>query len=71
MCVCVYIHSPQSPNPTKRNQANVYYAKSPEQTNTATASEGSESGGPQEYAVKVFKTSILVFKDRDRYVSGE
>lgn len=22
-------------------------------------------------AVKVFKTSILVFKDRDRYVSGE
>ena len=24
-----------------------------------------------EYAIKVFKTSILVFKDRDKYVSGE
>ena len=25
----------------------------------------------QELAIKIFKTSILVFKDRDRYVSGE
>ncbi|KAJ8919568.1 hypothetical protein NQ315_002190 [Exocentrus adspersus] len=25
----------------------------------------------QEYAIKVYKTSILVFKDRDKYVSGE
>ena len=25
----------------------------------------------EEYAIKIFKTSILVFKDRDRYVSGE
>ena len=24
-----------------------------------------------EYAIKIFKTSILVFKDRDKYVSGE
>lgn len=24
-----------------------------------------------EYAVKIFKTSILVFKDRERYVAGE
>lgn len=24
-----------------------------------------------EYAIKIYKTSILVFKDRDRYVSGE
>ena len=37
-------------------EANVYYAK------------GQEG---KEYAVKIFKTSILVFKDRDRYVSGE
>lgn len=32
-------------------------------------------GGPNQdiasMAVKIFKTSILVFKDRDRYVSGE
>ena len=27
--------------------------------------------GGAEFAVKVYKTSILVFKDRDRYVSGE
>ena len=37
-------------------EANVYYAR------------GYEG---QEYAVKIFKTSILVFKDRDKYVSGE
>ena len=24
-----------------------------------------------EFAVKIFKTSILIFKDRERYVSGE
>ena len=37
-------------------EANVYHAFTP-------------SGG--EMAIKVYKTSILVFKDRDRYVSGE
>ena len=30
-----------------------------------------ENGSAKEYAVKIFKTSILVFKDRDKYVSGE
>lgn len=37
-------------------EANVYYAV-----------DSSE----QEYAVKIYKTSILVFKDRSRYVEGE
>ena len=37
-------------------EANVYYAR---------------GAAGQEYAVKIFKTSILVFKDRDRYVTGE
>lgn len=37
-------------------EANVYHATS--KTNT-------------EYAIKIYKTSILVFKDRDKYVSGE
>lgn len=37
-------------------EANVYYAK---------------GANGKEYAVKIFKTSILVFKDRDKYVSGE
>lgn len=25
----------------------------------------------KEYAIKIYKTSILIFKDRDRYVEGE
>jgi len=37
-------------------EANVYHAFRPDGT---------------ELAVKIYKTSILVFKDRDRYVSGE
>lgn len=38
-------------------EANVYHALGPK--------------GVGEYAIKVYKTSILVFKDRDRYVTGE
>ncbi len=37
-------------------EANVYYAK------------GAEG---KELALKIYKTSILIFKDRDRYISGE
>ena len=37
-------------------EANVYHSFSPQQENMA---------------IKIYKTSILVFKDRDRYVSGE
>lgn len=37
-------------------EANVYHAVSPEQ---------------RHLALKIYKTSILIFKDRDRYVSGE
>jgi len=37
-------------------QANVYHALTPESAHLA---------------LKIYKTSILVFKDRDRYVSGE
>jgi len=44
-------------------EANVYYAK-------GEGGVGSEKE-QREYAVKIFKTSILVFKDRDKYVSGE
>eukprot|EP00899_Mesostigma_viride_P025336 jgi/Mesvir1/5988/Mv00739-RA.1 len=41
-------------------EANVYHA----------VGEG-EDGSTRELAVKVFKTSILVFKDRERYVQGD
>jgi RIO kinase 1 len=51
-------------------EANVYYAKGKSTTASAVSlSSSAASGG--EYAVKIFKTSILVFKDRDKYVSGE
>ncbi|MCJ1396237.1 protein kinase rio1 [Xylographa bjoerkii] len=46
-------------------EANVYHALS-------TPEEGSESPDVLLHrAIKVYKTSILVFKDRDKYVSGE
>ncbi|GKY98303.1 hypothetical protein MPSEU_000787900 [Mayamaea pseudoterrestris] len=55
-------------------EANVYYATSGA-TATATGSmaDASETTTTaiSEYAIKIYKTSILVFKDRDRYVSGE
>ncbi|KAI4175726.1 MAG: hypothetical protein LQ346_008016 [Caloplaca aetnensis] len=47
-------------------EANVYHALSIPQA------EGSEGAvAPLHRAIKVYKTSILVFKDRDKYVTGE
>ena len=47
-------------------EANVYHALSISQD------DGSEASvAPLHRAIKVYKTSILVFKDRDRYVTGE
>lgn len=43
-------------------EANVYHATTPPAV---------PGGAPGSAAVKIYKTSILVFKDRDRYVSGE
>ena len=40
-------------------EANVYHGTSDDPDND------------REYAVKIYKTSILVFKDRERYVDGE
>ena len=40
----------------------------------AAGTKAGASGGdekPMELAIKIFKTSILVFKDRDRYVTGD
>ena len=47
-------------------EANVYHA--------STMSQAEDTDAPAEplqRAIKVYKTSILVFKDRDKYVSGE
>ncbi|KAL8872378.1 MAG: hypothetical protein Q9174_001983 [Haloplaca sp. 1 TL-2023] len=47
-------------------EANVYHALS------ALQEDGSEAAvAPSHRAIKVYKTSILVFKDRDKYVTGE
>ncbi|KAL9009041.1 MAG: hypothetical protein Q9173_005893 [Seirophora scorigena] len=47
-------------------EANVYHAL------TIPQEEGSEAAvTPVQRAIKVYKTSILVFKDRDKYVTGE
>ena len=47
-------------------EANVYHALSIPQE------DGSEAAvSPLHRAIKVYKTSILVFKDRDKYVTGE
>jgi RIO kinase 1 len=57
-------------------EANVYYAKAGKQVTTSWKSPTSCNDETQEipvteYAIKIYKTSILVFKDRDKYVSGE
>tara|TARA_B110000305_G_C19342332_1_gene589820 strand:- start:519 stop:1100 length:582 start_codon:yes stop_codon:yes gene_type:complete len=61
-------------------EANVYYALGGEKKNSKKVDGDSGNFGQTndcvqtkipEYAIKVFKTSILVFKDRDKYVSGE
>ncbi|KGO77534.1 RIO kinase [Penicillium italicum] len=44
-------------------EANVYHAMS--------ISQEDEDAAPLHRAIKVYKTSILVFKDRDKYVTGE
>ena len=58
-------------------EANVYYAKAGKANindgfvKEKDAALDADSEPIPEYAVKIYKTSILVFKDRDKYVSGE
>lgn len=54
-------------------EANVYYAKAGSANINDPFLKGETDSGElvPEYAVKIYKTSILVFKDRDKYVSGE
>jgi RIO kinase 1 len=54
--LCWYIYLLYSPLTKPQWKANVYHAVSPTS---------------QHLALKIYKTSILIFKDRDRYVSGE
>lgn len=68
-------------------EANVYYAKGNKKSLStmenykvkksvdalpADPTEATQADdGKGEYAIKIYKTSILVFKDRDKYVTGE
>jgi RIO kinase 1 len=56
-------------------EANVYYAvagtKHAIHRQASTPTALTTAPPPTEYAIKIYKTSILVFKDRDKYVSGE
>lgn len=51
-------------------EANVYYAKAGKAADASTTATA-EAARIADYAIKIYKTSILVFKDRDKYVSGE
>mmetsp|Transcript_25880 Transcript_25880/g.18326 ORF Transcript_25880/g.18326 Transcript_25880/m.18326 type:complete len:205 (-) Transcript_25880:826-1440(-) len=56
-------------NVSTGKEANVYLA---EGSYDFEKHEKFPEGTPKnEYAIKVFKTSILIFKDRERYVDGE
>ena len=59
-------------------EANVYYAKAGSSSNNhnimttyTNTNDTIAMRKVEEYAIKIYKTSILVFKDRDKYVSGE
>lgn len=51
-------------------EANVYHATTAAHPSSGPSSNG-EPAAKASLALKIYKTSILVFKDRDRYVSGE
>jgi RIO kinase 1 len=53
-------------------EANVYLAEGHMDLETMTFPPSPDSKPKVfEFAIKIFKTSILIFKDRERYVSGE
>lgn len=52
-------------------EANVYYAKAGANAIATSNNTAMVGVGVTEYAIKIYKTSILVFKDRDKYVTGE
>ena len=51
-------------------EANVYHAEG-RCKDFSTLEMIPEEEPNMEFALKIFKTSILIFKDRDQYVSGE
>jgi RIO kinase 1 len=52
-------------------EANVYYADGNTDLLDVHLKKDPEGTPLRQYAIKIYKTSILIFKDRERYVSGE
>lgn len=52
-------------------EANVYFAEGSCDLLSPYFEKDPEGTPLRKYAIKIFKTSILIFKDRERYVSGE
>ncbi|KAF2464252.1 Serine/threonine-protein kinase Rio1 [Lindgomyces ingoldianus] len=52
-------------------EANVYHAISETTLSDPDEADGDRGVSVQHRAIKVYKTSILVFKDRDKYMAGE
>lgn len=50
-------------------EANVYLAEG--SMDLVTMEKIAPGAEKKHFAIKIFKTSILIFKDRERYVSGE
>jgi RIO kinase 1 len=50
-------------------EANVYLAEG--SMDLVTMEKIAPNAPKKHFAIKIFKTSILIFKDRERYVSGE
>ena len=53
----------------KKSNSSQTIQEAPASQSLTTPSISSDDG--KEYAIKIYKTSILVFKDRDKYVTGE
>ena len=64
-------------NPKEEEEEEEEEALSPEESKGDEENDNEEEEPPKligqkdEYAIKIYKTSILVFKDRERYVDGE
>ena len=56
---------------TSSNNDSVASTSTPAKNKNIATYEPNTSANIKEYAIKIYKTSILVFKDRDKYVSGE
>ena len=58
-------------NVSTGKEANVYHGTATEPFEGNVIEDGETGQMKNDLAIKIYKTSVLVFKDRDRYVSGD